>query len=521
MQSLKSFFQNFTTSGIEFKKTCPKKLKLFAIIILITSVNSCSNEPDYYIDSEGLPYYKDLKQINTYLTINPSGIAPLTANIDVSMDIEHSVSITIKGKNNDDITHDFQNIGLNHKIPILGLYSNHQNKVIISAIDRSGIRIGEKSVNINTDSIPVSHQLPKIEIISSELSERFTFVEHHKFFTKAIPLIFDQYGEVRWYFKFEENTGEFPFFIKGPNKIIVGNNNAPIYYHYNWLGEITREIPLSEDDMTVHHSITPHPDRGNIILVDNDADIGSLIYHLDEDGTVIKSWNLNEILLDYLPKDQDMMVPATDWFHSNYAVYDQSDKSIIVSGRSSIGVIKLDYNSGVIKWILGDHDKKWYKFPGLRALALKPSPGTELPLGQHCPVKLPNGNLLLMDNGWDGYERNGSEDGLINGGRQYSRLVEYKIDPINLEVTQVFEFGKSYGAQIYSRYGGNAGYDSDLGSVWGIFCAVINPTTPDNPTIEGHVVEVDQSGGLLFHAKVSSESGTDFNYRTEKIDFYK
>ena len=97
--------------------------------------------------------------------------------------------------------------------------------------------------------------------------------------------------------------------------------------------------------MTVHHSITPHPDRGNIVLVDNDADIGSLIYHLDENGAVIKSWNLNEILLDYLPEDQDMMVPATDWFHSNYAVYDQSDKSIIVSGRSSIGVIKLEYNS--------------------------------------------------------------------------------------------------------------------------------------------------------------------------------
>ena len=97
----------------------------------------------------------------------------------------------------------------------------------------------------------------------------------------------------------------------------------------------------------------------------------------------------------------------------------------------------------------------------------------------------------------------------------------YEIDPFNLEVNQVFEFGKSYGTQLYSRYGGNAGYDSDLGSFWGIFCAVINPTTQDNPTIEGHVVEVDQSGNVLFHAKVSSESGTDFNYRTEKIDFYK
>mgnify|MGYP006423223739 CR=1 FL=1 len=521
MQYLKSFFQNFKVTEIAYTKNLSKKLKCFVIIILIISINSCSNEPDYYIDSEGLPYYKDLKEINTHLTINPSGISPLTANIDVSMDIEHSVSITIKGKNNDDITHDFENIELIHKIPILGLYSNHQNQVIISAIDRSGIRIGEKSVRINTDSIPLSHQLPKIEIIASELTERYTFVEHHKFFTKAIPLIFDKYGEVRWYLKFEENTGEFPFFIKDSNKILVGNNGQPVYYHYNWLGEITKEISLIEDDMTAHHSMTPHPDGGDIILIDNEADIGSLIYHLDENGAVIKSWNLNQILLDYLPDEQDMMIPATDWFHSNYALYDESDNSIIVSGRSSIGVIKLDYDTGIIKWILGDHDKKWYQYPGLRELALKPSPGTELPLGQHCPIKLPNGNLLLMDNGWDGYERNGSENGLINGGRQYSRLVEYNIDPVDLEVTQVFEFGKAYGTKLYSRYVGNTGYDIDLSSLWGIFGAVINPTTPDNPSIEGHVIEVDESGSLLFHAKISSESGTDFNYRTEKIDFYK
>ena len=132
MQYLKSFFENFKLIEIAYIKNYTKKLKWFVIIILIISINSCSNEPDYYINSEGLPYYKDLKDINTHLTINPSGISPLTAYIDVRMDIEHSVSITIKGKNNDDITHDFENIGLNHKIPILGLYSNHQKSICSS-----------------------------------------------------------------------------------------------------------------------------------------------------------------------------------------------------------------------------------------------------------------------------------------------------------------------------------------------------------------------------------------------------
>lgn len=493
--------------------------KLYSLVALATSILSCSKE-SYKIGSE-ISYYEDFLNINTVVTKNPSGIAPLTAMIDLNMEVEHKISITVRGKNNDDITHDFQEFGTRHQIPVLGLYADHINEVLLSAVDRSGRKVGEKSLKIITDSIPQSHQLPKIEIISSELPERYTFIEHHKFFTKAIPIIFDHHGELRWYLKFEENTGEFPFFIYDANKILVGNNSSAVYYHYNWLGEIIKEIPLLEDDMTVHHSMTQHPEGGDIVLIDNEADIGSLIYHLDENGNVIKFWNLNEILLDYLPQDQDMMIPTIDWFHSNYAEYDASDNSIIVSGRSSIGVLKLDYNTGAIKWILGDHDKKWYQYPGLRALALQPAAGTELPLGQHCPIILPNGNVLLLDNGWDGYERNGSEDGLVNGGRQYSRLVEYSIDPEILEVTQVFEFGKSYGTQLYSRYVGSTGYDSELNSVWGIFGAVINPTTPTDPTIEGHVVEVDKSGNLLFHAKVSSESGTDFNYRTEKINFYK
>lgn len=521
MLSFKTLTQSPIPSRIKLKNDFFKGSKSYGLIVLISLIYSCSNEPDYYTDSDGLTYYNDLKEISAEVTVNPTGIAPLTANIDVSMNLEHSISISIKGKNNDDITHDFETTGFRHKIPVLGLYSNHQNKVTISAKDRSGIIIGRKNLTIITDSIPVTHQLPKIEIIASELSERYTFVEHHKFFTKAIPLIFDRHGEVRWYLKFEENTGEFPFYIYSSDKIVVGNNAAPVYYHYNWLGEITKEVSLIEDDMTAHHSITPHPDGGDIVLIDNEADIGSLIYHLDDNGGIIKSWNLNEILLDYLPEEQEMMIPGSDWFHSNYAVYDESDNSIIVSGRSSIGVIKLDYNTGVIKWILGDHDKQWYQYAGLRAVALQPTVGTELPLGQHSPIKLPNGNILLMDNGWDGYERVGSEDGLTNGGRQYSRLVEYSVDPENLEVTQVFEFGKSYGTQLYSQYVGNTGYDTELGSIWGIFGAVINPTTPENPTIEGHILELDQSGGVLFHAKVLSESGTDFNYRTEKINFYK
>ena len=75
--------------------------------------------------------------------------------------------------------------------------------------------------------------------------------------------------------------------------------------------------------------------------------------------------------------------PPNDWFHTNSAIYDARDDSLIVSAREHF-VMKIDYETGAIRWVLGDPTKYWYQFSSLRAKALTLDSGGLYPIGQHA-----------------------------------------------------------------------------------------------------------------------------------------
>jgi arylsulfate sulfotransferase len=94
---------------------------------------------------------------------------------------------------------------------------------------------------------------------------------------------------------------------------------------------------------------------------------------LSPSGQVLKQWNLAQIFRDtMLAKGDDpsnFVRDGIDWFHMNSAIYSSADDSLIISGREQF-VVKLDYETGRIKWLLGDITKHWYvDYPSLRALA--------------------------------------------------------------------------------------------------------------------------------------------------------
>ena len=88
----------------------------------------------------------------------------------------------------------------------------------------------------------------------------------------------------------------------------------------------------------------------------------------------------------------------TDWFHNNATAYRSSDDSLIVSSRENF-VIALDYDSGNIKWILGDPTKRWYVFfPSLRAFALTLSRAHYRRLASMlCPCRVINYSSSIME----------------------------------------------------------------------------------------------------------------------------
>jgi hypothetical protein len=89
----------------------------------------------------------------------------------------------------------------------------------------------------------------------------------------------------------------------------------------------------------------------------------------------------------------------TDWFHNNAVTYNRADDSLIVSSRENF-VICLDYETGAIRWILGDETKKWFEFPSLAQFALTVPSDSLPPIGQHALSITFDQDLLLYDDGF-------------------------------------------------------------------------------------------------------------------------
>jgi Arylsulfotransferase (ASST) len=94
------------------------------------------------------------------------------------------------------------------------------------------------------------------------------------------------------------------------------------------------------------------------------------------DGTVVWEWRTWEHLdpeKDGLTAVQD---ERTEWTHAN-SVFEEPDGTLLVSFRNISKIIRIDRRTGEIIWALGA--------PPLA--------------GQHAPHRLPNGNILIFDNG--------------------------------------------------------------------------------------------------------------------------
>ena len=175
----------------------------------------------------------------------------------------------------------------------------------------------------------------------------------------------------------------------------------------------------------------------------------SLAAEFPNSGAIVKEWDFAALLGTYMQRHGDdpsaFVRPGVDWFHMNAATYDPRDGSVIVSSRENF-VIKLDYRTGDIIWILGDPTKYWYGFPSLRAKALILESGGLYPIGQHATSITAAGFLMLYNNGFP--SANQPPGAPVGDARAYSAVSTYSIDPIARTAREVRRF--DYGQTILS-----------------------------------------------------------------------
>lgn len=292
------------------------------------------------------------------------------------------------------------------------------------------------------------------------------------------------------------------------------------WYEMNFMGKIVAEHDLPRGYIDLSHATWNMP-NGNVLLRAAKANylrpdgqkvhtVRDHILEVDRSGNLVDVWDLNKILdntRDDLIKNLDlgavcMNVDVTaagqkvanepeapfgdapgvgagrNWAHVNSVSYDPSDDSIIISARHQ-GVMKIGRDKEV-KWILAPStgwknglEKKVLKPVDKDGKAINCTPQGEcegdfdFTYTQHAawPSESGRGNLTVFDNG---QVRHYDQPAIPE--MNYSRIVEYKVDPKTMTVQQTWAFGKDKGYDWFAPITSNVEWVKDrdtMMSFWG------------------------------------------------------
>lgn len=326
-------------------------------------------------------------------------------------------------------------------VPVFGLYAKYTNTVDLQAVFLNGYTQNSQAQIATPALRNDAHKRPQVVLprtADTTLSYDYMLV---KSYANAYgPMVIDTDGEIRWV-----NTSGVPDVTQYVGFPAIFYQNGV----YTPFGTGVQRVELDgtatqignyadQNVATLHHNIDVGRD-GLLIEVDTPDLIECTALEINPTtGAILHTWNFADIVSAAMTAGGDdptqFVKPApADWFHNNSITYRASDNTLIVSGREDF-VMAIDYDSGALRWILGDPSKYWYTFPSLRAYALNLGPSTQPPVGEHS-LSIVRDRLLLFDNGF------GSQRQPIPGkSRTYSAARKYKIDLTTHTATEIWRY---------------------------------------------------------------------------------
>src|SRR4029077_15891173 len=338
-------------------------------------------------------------------------------------------------------------------LPVYGLYAGRTNTVTLTYRFKDGSsRQADTIITTATFDDQCGYNnatLLQPRTDSTDLSYDYIFISNGGCGNNS-PVIIDTDNEVRWVS---------PTTILGAlNAASLFINNAVYETHgatlsrvdldgtITWLGDYS-----SEGVENFHHNIDPGK-TGALLEADTTAYYESVVMEVDFSGKLLKTWNLADIISAAMIAGGDdpsqfvfQRIPGgsnQDWFHNNSVTYNRADDSLVVSSRENFDIC-IDYETGAIKWILGDPTKKWYQFPSLRQFALRLAPGSLPPIGTHGLSITYDEGLLLHDNGFPS-----SFQQPIGAARNYSSPRKYQLNLNTKVATEVWNYEQNQ--SVYS-----------------------------------------------------------------------
>ncbi len=479
---------------------------------------------------------------NLEVTLNPTGYAPLSAEVAIATTRPVLAEIVVQGKGGagTDVVKRFEEPFTEAVLPILGLYLQHENTVGISLFEENGTRIGEQTASIDT-SAP-SFSAPDIEIVTANPGTMRPGMNLVSYFGLSetpnsraqVPFMFDAAGDIRWYLDLSGHDSlRYLFYDVGVERLANGNlyfgdGSSDLIVEMDMMGMVVNSWPM--DGYGFHHNVKEMEPNGNFLVTvnrDGESTIEDRIIEINRvSGDIVQEWDLTQSMDE---TRYEWAYTFDDWFHANGLAYDTVKDAIIITGRFQ-GAIKLTRDNELM-WILAPHTSWGTAGDGtdMQTKLLQPLDASGNPITDeevlngnrvhpdfewawfpHAPELTPNGTLFVFDNGE--YRNNGN-----NRGGPYSRAVEYEIDDENMTVRQVWQYGKERRLDTYSQIVSDVDFHADQNNVMFMPGAVFQ----GHPL--GKAVEIDyDTRAVVFEAVITPDPESSFItfHRIERLLLY-
>lgn len=346
---------------------------------------------------------------NILILKNPYQYAPLCAMALFKTKKPYKVKVKIWGKTPEcDVTYKLSP-KQNHRVPIMGLYADYENTVTITLLDHKERCVKEKTFQLKTE--PLKGNIATLKVNKEVSEEKFLYGLTLVYGGSYVgnPYAFDRNGDIRYSFALIPKTygfqpvsdGKFMFLHNKATRLTNTNTASIQLYEVDQMGRFHKLYNLEKGS---HHDFV-EIENGNLVTLSNCFENGTCedaIIEIDrKSGKVV-----NEILLkDYI---DEKYVNASDWAHVNSVVYNEKEKTAIVSLRNLHAVWKLNYEKKEIIWILGN--PLFWKGSSVEKKVLTPM-GNQMEwfFQQHSAYLIENDSendsdtirLMLYDNHWD------------------------------------------------------------------------------------------------------------------------
>ena len=432
----------------------------------------------------GFPFCASAVKITAGPTFTLAPTAPLAGTLWVTTDVASRVSVSV---NDGQGTwgRDFFDYGTVHSVPLYGFKPGRVNAITVTVHDRARNQFtATPPLAFVTAALPADFPVLKLLVSNpAQMEPGYTvFIGANNNTTVRYMMLVDNQGQVVWYSSSSSvpNLEEVRPWDNGNFFLPLSTNFAEI----NLLGQTVHSWGVPNGLKIDLHEGLPTPHGTILYLYDDTRTVAGfptsstnpnapklaaslqfnrVIEMSAVNGALLNNWSLIDMLdplrISYLTFTSRTSL-GWDCEHANAIIEDPRDNSIIVSMRAQNAIIKFSRATGQLKWILGP--------PANWGAAFQPYLLT--PLGspfvwfyaQHAPMITPQGTLLIYD---DGNFRASPFDTSVPDSANYSRAVEYAINEQTMQVSQVWDYGRTDPGTLYTPSVGNADWLTNTGNI--------------------------------------------------------